>query len=84
MKPRLNYEEGFSPDYAEEAQDIALEGVETEEDFLLPEEALAESEGEEEAEAEPETETKEQTTSTVALYLREMGSLPLISHEREI
>lgn len=84
MKPRLDYEEGFSPEYAEEPQDIAIEGVETEEEFWLPGEAFGESEGEKEAEAEPETETKEQTTSTVALYLREMGSLPLISHEREI
>lgn len=76
------YEEGYSREYGEELGEIGAEELETQEELWLPEEQVAEGEGEEEPEIEKEP--REETTSTVALYLREMGSLPLISHEREI
>lgn len=82
MKSRAGYEEGFSHEYSGELKEIGAEELEPQEDLWLPEAEPAEGEAEEEAET--ETEAREETASTIALYLREMGSLPLISHEREI
>jgi RNA polymerase primary sigma factor len=82
MRPRENYEEGFTPDDNDDLAEVPAEESEGQEDFWLSDEQLPEGEAEEESGT--NVAAKEQTTSTIALYLREMGSLPLISHEREI
>lgn len=82
MKKRWRDEEGLSTDYNDELQDSSMDEPETDGDPWLLDEQVEEGEGEEEAES--RTATKEHATNTVALYLRDMGSFPLISHAREI
>jgi RNA polymerase primary sigma factor len=61
-------------------RDIAMEGIEDEEDLLAPEEL--DDEGEEGVEIEGEETGK--AGDPVALYLREIGSVPLLTREDEV
>jgi RNA polymerase primary sigma factor len=62
-------------------KDIPVEELEGSEDFLVEEEVFREDKGEEEAELEEEVRG---STDPAVLYLREMGSVPLLTREREV
>jgi len=62
------------------SRDIAMEGIKDEEDLLAPEDL--DDEGEEGVEIEREETGK--ASDPVALYLREIGSIPLLTREGEV
>lgn len=68
-------------DVLSSVKDIPTDEAEGSEDLVLEEEAVAESKVEEETELEVET---ERGTDPATLYLREMGSVPLLTQEREV
>ncbi len=100
MRRELDYEEENLPGRVNPRHDIAIEEVEGQQDLLFTEEFGPESEelqepGLEEDRVEAlEEEGKEEkglmseeaggSSNSVALYLREMGSVPLLTHEREV
>jgi len=82
MAARFEYDEELLREPLEELRDIPVENEESE-GLLFPEQEMEEEvEGVEEAAIEEEV--REETTNPVALYLREMGSFPLLTAEREV
>ncbi len=99
MNREFDFEEENLPGPAKPARDTALEEVENHQDLLFTEDFNTEAEEQQEGGLDDEEaggleeEGKEEEgpsgdegrgSNSVALYLREMGSVPLLTHEREI
>ena len=86
MEIEFGYREDISPDRLGELPDLSTEALEDQKDLLLEAELVDEEGGQEHGEEEGESEREKLTESsnTVGLYLWEMGSVPLLSREREV
>ena len=86
MEIEFGYREDISPDRLGELPDLSTEALEDQKDFLLEAELVDEEGGQEHGEEEGESKREKLTESsnTVGLYLWEMGSVPLLSREREV
>ena len=87
MEIEFGYREDISPDRLGEFPDLSTEALEDQKDPLLEAE-LVDEEREDEERGEEEGESKREklteSSNTVGLYLWEMGSVPLLSREREV
>lgn len=81
MVRKLNDEEESSAERLNRSGDLEFEEAEEPEELLTEDEEVLEEGEEEETEKE---ETKAGTSNMVALYLREAGSIPLLSQQREV
>lgn len=78
MRIKSDYEEEISLDHGIKPHDVATDELEDQAELLLVEEPVGEEE------AEPEKEELEESSDPVVLYLRQMGSISLITHKREV
>lgn len=78
MQTEFNYQEEILP----EAKEVLAKELEGSKDVLLEEEAVPEGGPEEEAGSEEEE--IETSADPAVLYLREMASVPLLTHAREV
>lgn len=77
---RDEFAEGIAPGNGNQLHDPAIKEIDDPEDLLSPEEL--DREGEQEVEI--ETDAIEESSDPVALYLREIGSVPLLTREGEV
>jgi len=86
MKLELDEAGDSAPTAFEELPEFRTEGFESEEDLLLNEKLLDEEEKDEDREEEDEVEIEKLggKGDPVQIYLRQMGSIPLLSREREV
>lgn len=82
MQTKADYQDEVLTSVMDRNREVAVDEVEGREDLLLEEETRPE--GLEEEEIALEEEEDEGGLDPVTLYLREMGSVPLLSHEQEI
>ena len=84
MPLEFDYDKETPLDHETEDHELTAQELKEREDLLLTEEPIHEAGTEPGKEAEPEKDETEGSSDPALLYLREMGRLPLISHEREI
>ncbi|MFQ5904145.1 MAG: sigma-70 family RNA polymerase sigma factor [Candidatus Binatia bacterium] len=72
------------PDQMKELDTTAIEEIGDQEDLLLTEELVYEGKEKEDEEVELEREELDKSRDPVALYLREIGSVPLLTREGEV
>lgn len=79
---KFGYDEELITESVEELHDLPFEEHEEPRELVLPEEVAEEIESTEEVAVEEEE--RAESSNPVALYLREMGSFPLLTPEREV